>query len=94
MFEYSPVGTILLNEKNKKNYIIIETDYNGDDDYYSTVDVIELDLYNKLGMEFKGSEIEDSILRIESACRDSNDYITSGIHCGIETEIIYRKEIL
>lgn len=93
MFDYSPTGTVLLNTKNKKNYIIIETDYNGDDDYYSTIVVIELDLYNRLGAEFKKSEIEDSIQKVESACRDNNDYIIIGKHCGIEKEILYRKRV-
>lgn len=93
MLGYSPVGTILLNTKNNKYYIIIETSYNGDDDYYSEVEVIELESYNKLGAEFNKSEIENNTIRIICACDDELNYTISDVHslCKVEKLTIYKK---
>lgn len=54
-------GMILVNKKNKR-YVVIDTDLNGDDDYYSRLAIISEDEYIK----YKGKEVRQSTL--ETSC--------------------------
>lgn len=83
-------GMILTNHKGKR-YVVIDTLLNGDDDYYSCLDIISEEEY----LDNKGKEISKKELKtfetIEMTEYHKN-YKNCDDCCNVSSKIIYRFE--
>lgn len=67
---------MVLQDKRKTRFIVIETNLNGDDDYYSILKVIPEDIYIKnKGKTVSKKELDDDIHLVECYEFNRGDYI-------------------
>lgn len=85
-FNKVKVGQVLLNVKNNKLYVCIDTNMNGDDEYYSHITVVEKEEFDKYHAVLKNNlkTIEEIYNYFNSA-----DYELVNEKCKIEKETMF-----
>lgn len=86
-FDYFKAGNVIQNIKTKEEYVVIDTHLNGDDNYYSWIEVISLKEYESNHCILKDKL--KTIINIFNYQNDNEDYIMLNKKYIVKKEEIY-----
>lgn len=74
---------MVLQDKRKSRSVVIETYLNGDDEYYSYIEVIPEDIY----LKNKGKMVSEKDLKKAISCIESYEYYDDYVVCDDVVEV-------
>ena len=86
-FDYFETGNVIQNIKTKEEYVVIDTHLNGDDNYYSRIEVVSLKEYESNHCILKDKL--KTIINIFNYRNDNEDYIMLNKKYIVKKEEIY-----
>ena len=86
-FDYFETGNVIQNIKTKEEYVVIDTHLNGDDNYYSWIEVVSLKEYESNHCILKDKL--KTIINIFNYRNDNEDYIMLNKKYIVKKEEIY-----
>lgn len=86
-FDYFKAGNVIQNIKTKEEYVVIDTHLNGDDNYYSWIEVVNLKEYESNHCILKDKL--KTIINIFNYQNDNEDYIMLNKKYIVKKEEIY-----
>ena len=86
-FDYFETGNVIQNIKTKEEYVVIDTHLNGDDNYYSWIEVVSLKEYESNNCILKDKL--KTIINIFNYRNDNEDYIMLNKKYIVKKEEIY-----